>query len=94
MTLAAFLVGMVGPLAARLLAALGLSLVTMTGLVSAVAALKGQMLANLGGLPGDGLLLGGLLGVWQCLGMILGCIAFRVTWSSTKGFIGLAKAGA
>lgn len=91
MPIAAFLVAMVGPLLARAIASLGVSLVVMAGLVSAMAALRATMLANLTGLPMDGLLLGGLLGLWQAIGMTLGALTFCVTWASTKGFIGLAK---
>lgn len=92
MNLAAFLVAMVGPLVARLLASLGVSLVVMAGLVGAMAVLKSTMLSNLNALPSDALLLGGLLGIWQCVGMVLGAYTFCITWAGTKGFIGLAKA--
>ena len=43
MNLASFLVGLVGPLMARWLASVGLSLVVLTGLTSAASALKSQI---------------------------------------------------
>lgn len=91
MSIAAFLVGMVGPLMARWLASMGLSIIVLAGLGAAVSQLRGVMLANLQALPGDALLLGGLCGVWECLGIWLGAVTFCVTWASTRGFWALAK---
>jgi hypothetical protein len=70
---------------------MGLTLVTMAGLTAAVTTLRGQMLSNLSGLPSDGLLLGGLLGLWDCFGLILGGLTFCITWASTAGVWKLAK---
>lgn len=92
MNLAAFLVGMVGPLMARWLASMGLSLVTVTGLATAYAALKANVIAGIGGLPAAGMQLGGLMGIWEALGIILGAFVFVLTWRSTSGFWRLAKA--
>ncbi len=91
MSIAAFLVAMVGPMATRLLAALGVSLITLTGLVVTTQALHDQVLTSLGGLPSAALQLGGLFGIWESLGIIFGAITFVITWRSTKGFMGLAK---
>ena len=91
MSIAAFLVGMVGPMVARLLTALGVSLVTMAGLVAATTVLKTTMINNLANLPGDGLQLAGLFGIWSCLGLAFGSITFVITWKSTTGFMALAK---
>jgi len=92
MGLAAFLVGLVGPLMARWLASAGLSLVVMAGLTGAVAALKSTMVGHLSGLPAECLQLGGLFGLWESIGMVLGAVTFCLTWASTKGFWTLAKA--
>ena len=92
MTLAAFLVGMVGPLMARWLAAMGLSLVSVTGLVVAYGALKAQVITNIGGLPAKGVQLAGLFGIWEALGIVLGAFVFVMTWRGTSGFWRLAKA--
>jgi len=92
MGLAAFLVGLVGPLMARWLTSVGLSLVTMAGLTAAMATLRSMMMSNINSLPAECIQLGGLFGVWACLGMVLGAVTFCVTWASTKGFWTLAKA--
>lgn len=92
MTLAAFLVGLVGPLMARWLAAMGLSLVSVTGLVVAYDALKSQVVSNIGGLPEKGVQLAGLFGIWEALGIVLGAFVFVMTWRGTAGFWKLAKA--
>ena len=92
MGFAAFLVAMVGPMVARMIAALGVSLVTISGLVATTALLKSTMVSQLASLPGDGLELAGLFGIWTCMGMVLGSITFVVTWRGTTGFIALAKA--
>ena len=92
MSIAAFLVAMVGPLAARLLTAFGVSLVSIGGLVAATTALKGVITQSLGAIPGDVLQLLGLLGVWTCIGLVFGAITFVLTWRQTTGFIALAKA--
>lgn len=91
MNLASFLVGLVGPLMARWLASVGLSLVVLTGLTSAVSALKTQITTDLSGLPLAALQLGGLFGLWESLGIWLGAVTFVITWQSTKGFWSLAK---
>lgn len=91
MNLASFLIGLVGPLMARWLASAGLSLVVLTGLSAAAQSLRDQILNNLSGMPQDALLLGGLLGVWEALAIVLGAVTFCITWASTKGFWTLAK---
>ena len=92
MNLASFLVGLVGPLMARWLASMGLSLVVLTGLTVATTQLKGLITSNLSGLPLVALQLGGLMGIWEAVGLLLGAVTFVVTWNSTKGFWSLAKA--
>jgi len=91
MNLAAFLVAMVGPLTARILASLGLSLVSLAGLTTAYAALKAQVVSGIGGLPATAIQLGGLLGIWQAIGILLGALVFVMTWRGTSGFWKLAK---
>lgn len=91
MAFAAWLVAMVGPVLARILAALGLSLVTLTGLTTAVAGFKSTFMGMVGSLPGDAVQLAGLYGVWEACGMVLGCLTFVITWQSTAGFWKLAK---
>lgn len=91
MNLAAFLVAMVGPLAARLLASLGLSLVSVAGITLAYSALKTQLISNIASLPAKAIQLGGIFGVWEAIGVILGAMVFVMTWRGTSGFWKLAK---
>ena len=91
MNLAAFLVGLVGPLMARWLASVGLSLVVLTGLTAAASGLKSQIIANIGAMPAAAVQLGGLMGLWEGIGIWLGAVTFVITWQSTKGFWTLAK---
>lgn len=91
MNLAAFLVGLVGPLMARWLASVGLSLVVLTGLTAAVSGLKSQIISNIGAMPAAAVQLGGLMGLWEGIGIWLGAVTFVITWQSTKGFWTLAK---
>lgn len=83
---------MVGPVTARILASLGLSLVAMTGLTVAVTELLQLVTDSLTGLPNDALLLGGLLGLWDCLGIALGGVSFVATWHGTAGVWKMVKA--
>jgi hypothetical protein len=91
MNLAAFLVGMVGPLVARIIASLGFTLLTVTGLTAAVTQLRTMVVSSIGQLPADVVQLGGLMGIWECFGLVLGAASFVVAWRSTQGFWMLAK---
>jgi hypothetical protein len=92
MNIAAFLVAMVGPLTARILAALGLSLVSLSGVIATVAVLESTLLSGVSSLPLDGLQLAGLFGIWEALSMVLASWTFVITWHSTTGWWRLAKA--
>lgn len=92
MNLATFLVGLVGPMAARFLTSMGLTLVTLTGMLTAWSSLKTTITSSIGGLPSAAVQLGGLLGLWECMGLVFGAITFVLTWQSTKGFWALVKA--
>jgi hypothetical protein len=87
MTLFSFLVQAVGPLTARILSSLGLSLLSTAGLVVALNAVRSHIVGNLGSIPSDGLQLAGLFGVWECLGLVLGTITFVVSWNTVGGSI-------
>lgn len=91
MTIAAFLVGLVGPVMARWLASMGLSLVAVTGLAVAFDQLKADVITGIGSLPTAAVQLGGLLGIWEALGILLGAFLFVITWRGTSGFWRLAK---
>ncbi len=89
---AAFLVGMVGPIAARWIASMGLTLIALTGATLAFTTLKDNVTTYIGGMPSDALAIGGLMGLWEGLGIILGALAFALTWASTNGFWTLGRA--
>lgn len=86
MNLSSWLIAMVGPLTARLLAALGLSLVSVAGLAAALSTLRTTIMGGLDGLPLAALQLGGLLGIWEALGIALGAVAFVVAWHGTSAW--------
>lgn len=82
---------MVSPVVARVLLALGMTGITLTGSTLAYDALLAQVQNNVGSLPAVALQLGGLLGVWQSLGIMLGAASFVLTWNAATGFWKLAK---
>lgn len=93
MNLAAFLASMAAPIVARVMMALGFSVITVTGVTLAVDQVKELVLSNLGSVPASLLQLGGLLGAWEGLGLIFGAITFAITFkglTSLTGFIGKA----
>lgn len=92
MNLTAWLVAMVGPLTARVLASLGLSLVSMGGLTAALAAMKDGIMDSAGSLPMAAAQLAGILGLWECIAIGLGACTFVVTWNTTAGMWKLGKA--
>lgn len=91
MTIAAWLIALVGPLLARLLAALGVSLITIAGVTVALAALKSQIVSMIGSLPLAGIQLLGLYGVWQAIGIVIGTWTFLVAFKATTGWMAIAK---
>lgn len=73
------------PLLARVLAALGMSVVTFGGLAGIVTLLKESVLSALGAAPVAALQLAGLAGAWEGLGLLFGALTFSVTyWALTK----------
>lgn len=73
------------PILARILVALGFSVVTLVGVQAAVNGLVSTLMGKLGEAPIAGLQIAGLAGVWVGLGYVLGSITFTVTlWGLTK----------
>ncbi len=73
------------PITARVLIALGLSVVTIGGVQQAYSALRNLAVNKLGGLPADVHQLGSLLGLWEGIGIVLGAASFAVAyWALTK----------
>ena len=77
--LLAAIAGLATPILARVLVALGFSVVTLAGAAAAVDTVKGLVLSKLGAAPIAGLQIAGLAGVWEGLGMIFGAVTFTVT---------------
>lgn len=93
MNFAAFLASMAAPIVARVLMALGFSVITVTGVTLAIDQLKTMVVSNIGAAPVAILQLGGMLGAWQGLGMVFGAITFAITLkglTSLSGWIGKA----
>lgn len=85
MGLLAALAALAGPILARVLLALGFSVVTITGVSVALGALKSQIVTFLGQSPAALIQLAGLSGLWQGLGLIFGAVTFAVTlWGITS----------
>ncbi len=91
MPIAAFLIAMVGPMIARIIASLGMSLIVLTGLTVAMTTIKTMVTSKIGSFPAWALQMGGLMGIWEAVGIGFGAITFVVTWHATKGFWALAK---
>jgi hypothetical protein len=82
------------PILARVLLALGMGVLTITGVALSVSSIKTLAVSQLAAFPAAALQLGGLLGVWQGLGMVFGAVTFAVTyWTLTKA-VSIASAGA
>lgn len=81
-SIAVWLAALLPSLAARVLASLGLGVVTVTGFNVAWASLKSTIISNFQGFPADIAGLAGLAGVGEGLGVILGAITARVTFAA------------
>jgi len=78
MPFATFLLAMMAPLTARVLMALGFSVVTITGMSAVITGLRSSMLTWANQIPAAGLDLAMLAGAGQALGIIMGAIATRL----------------
>jgi len=74
----AFLAGAVGPLAKKILLALGIGTLTYTGLQAAFNAAQTQIINNYGLMAGGTLSIVDLAGVGQAIGILLGAMTARV----------------
>lgn len=84
MTIAVWLAALLPSLVGKVLAALGLGVVTMTGFMLAWGTLKGHVLANFEGMPAAMMGLAGLAGVGEGLGLVLGAITAKVAYVSIQ----------
>jgi hypothetical protein len=94
MTWLAALASLAVPVLARVLLALGFSVVTITGVAVAIGAVKAQILAALSSGSVNIISLAGLAGAWEALGMVFGSITFAVSfWALTSSTKILGKGG-
>ncbi len=89
--LLAALASLAAPLVARILLAVGFSVVTFAGMDAAITALRGQLMGYLTGAPLAGLQIAGLAGVWIGLGMVFGAISFTVAWWAMTKAVRITK---
>lgn len=83
--IAAWLMSMIVPILGRIMVALGVSLVTYTGITEGVRMLIDYSKGAYQGLPSTIAGLAGLAGVGEGLGLILGAIVARVAlWTLTQ----------
>ncbi|UZR29442.1 DUF2523 domain-containing protein [Methylococcus mesophilus] len=81
-TLAQLLIGLASTLPGKVLSALGIGWLTFTGISAAADSVKGGLLSAWGSLPGDIMLLFGLAGVDQALGIITGAFVAKAAVSA------------
>lgn len=90
-TLWAFLAAAVGPLAKRLLAAIGFGLITYAALTALVASVVSAAQSAWGGVAGAALQLSSLGGIPEVLGIITGALVARVAYNAV-GHLGKLSA--
>ena len=79
------LINLVGTLAGRVLIALGISVVTYTGITVTLDFLKGQAISAFGGLPVGVFAILGILKVGQCISIVTSAIAAKLLLDGLTG---------
>jgi len=79
-SVAVWLAALLPSLVARVLAALGMGVITFTGFSIAWDSVRSIIVSNFSGMPSDIMALAGLAGVGQGLGIVLGAITARVAY--------------
>jgi len=80
-----FLMGMAGPIAARVLITLGIGTVTFTGVTQSLDGVIALATSSWSGVSPVVLQLAGLAGIPECLGIITGAMSSRVAiWASVS----------
>lgn len=82
----AFIVSIIGPIAKRVLIALGIGTLTYVGLDAAFDAAKAAVISNYGQMSADVLNVVSLAGFGQAFGIILGAIAGRLAMIAVSKF--------
>lgn len=82
----AWLAGLMAPLTARVLMALGFQVVTITGVSLVLDQLKGMVITQFGAVHAAGFQMALLAGVGTALGILFGAIATRLAlWQIQQG---------
>jgi hypothetical protein len=85
MNFATLLMGLVGPMAIRVLTILGIGTMTFTGVTTALQGLIDMAVQSYGGMSADVLALAGIAGIPQGLGIICGAMTARVgMWAAVS----------
>ena len=87
MPLAIFLLALVGPLAKKILLALGISAITYTGLMAIFTVLQGQVTSAIGGLSSDFLAMASMTGFVQAVSITLGAVTTRLSMATFTRWI-------
>jgi hypothetical protein len=90
----AFFGNLAGPITARVLLAMGMGVVSVTGVTTAVNSIKTTVIANLGQAPTAALQLAGLSGCWVALGLVFGAVTFAVSFAMLTKFSGFVTRSA
>lgn len=81
----AALASLAAPIAARVLLALGMAVVTVGGVAASIGGLKSAILSSIGGASENIVLLAGLAGCWEGLGLVFGAVTFAISfWTATQ----------
>ncbi len=82
MKLGTWLLSMMEPLLAKILVALGFSVVSIVGMDSVIASLKGEIVSGFNAMPGDWVQFALYLWIGKGIGIIFGAITTRMLlWS-------------
>lgn len=79
------LINLVGTLVGRVLIALGIAVVTYTGISFTLDALKGQAIASFSALPPQVFAMLGVLKVGQCISIVTSAVAARMVINGLSG---------
>jgi len=85
-TIAVWLIGLVTPIVRRVLVALGIGLVTYTGLDLIMSGVQSAVITSIGGMTGASAQVAAILGFQQSVGILLGALTARLALTQlTKG---------
>lgn len=90
--LLAGLASLAQPILARVLLALGMAAVTVVGVDASFGVLKSMVLAKFTGFPSGVVQLGGLMGVWEGIGIVIGAATWCVTFYALTKTVRVAGA--